>query len=139
MNSERDTELEKIRRKKLEEMLAKAQGQSSRQPTSNLPITVKDSNFDQLVRQNPLTVIDCWAPWCGPCLMVAPVIEELARTYAGKVVFGKLNVDENPETAARFGIMSIPTLLIMKNGNEVDRIIGSAPKQLIEAKLRNYL
>jgi len=139
MNSERDTELERIRRKKLEEMLGKAHGGSSKQETSNFPITVEDSNFDRLVRQHPLMVIDCWAPWCGPCLMVAPVIEELARAYAGKVVFGKLNVDENPETAARFGVMSIPTLLIMKNGNEVDRIIGSAPKQVIEAKLRNYL
>jgi len=139
MNSERDTELERIRRKKLEEILAKAHGQSSKQETSNFPITVEDSNFDRLVHQHPLMVIDCWAPWCGPCLMVAPVMEELAKAYAGKVVFGKLNVDENPETAARFGVMSIPTLLIMKNGNEVDRIIGSAPKQVIEAKLRNYL
>jgi len=139
MNSERDTELERIRRKKLEEMLAKAQGGSSKQETSNFPITVEDSNFDRLVHQYPLMVIDCWAPWCGPCLMVAPVIEELAKAYAGKVVFGKLNVDENPETAARFGVMSIPTLLIMKNGNEIDRIIGSAPKQVIEAKLRRYL
>ena len=139
MNSERDTELERIRRKKLEEMLARAQGQSSKQETSNFPITVEDSSFDRLVHQHPLMVIDCWAPWCGPCLMVAPVIEELAKAYAGKVVFGKLNVDENPETAARFGVMSIPTLLIMKNGNEVDRIIGSAPKQVIEAKLQNYL
>lgn len=71
--------------------------------------------------------------------MVAPVIDELARDYAGKVVFGKLNVDENPRTSGRFGIMSIPTLLIMKNGSEIDRIVGAAPRDVIEAKLQKYL
>ena len=84
-------------------------------------------------------VIDCWAAWCGPCRMVAPIIDELSKDYAGKVVFGKLNVDENPKTAMRFDIMSIPTLLIMKNGEEVDRIIGAVPKQSMEAKLRKHM
>lgn len=71
--------------------------------------------------------------------MVAPIIDELARDYAGKVIFGKLNVDENPETAVRFNVMSIPTLLIMKDGKEVDRIIGAVPKQSIEGKLRRHM
>jgi thioredoxin 1 len=84
-------------------------------------------------------VVDCWAPWCGPCRMVAPIIEELARDYAGKVVFGKLNVDENPQTATRFGIMSIPTMLIMMNGKEIDRIIGALPKHSIEERIRKHL
>ncbi|MDH5783180.1 MAG: thioredoxin [Candidatus Bathyarchaeota archaeon] len=103
------------------------------------PLTVNDADFDQVMQQYPLLVIDCWAAWCGPCRMVAPIIDELAKDYAGKVVFGKLNVDENPKTAMRFDIMSIPTLLIIKNGKEVDRIIGAVPKQSVEAKLRRHM
>lgn len=102
-------------------------------------IVVKDETFDQILKQHSLIVIDCWAPWCGACLVLAPVIEELAKDYEGKVAFGKLNVDENPKTATKFNIMSIPTLLVMKNGEEVDRIIGAVPKQLIETKLKKYL
>ncbi|NIS83360.1 MAG: thioredoxin [Anaerolineales bacterium] len=103
------------------------------------PLTVGDDDFNQVVQRYPLIVIDCWAAWCGPCRMVAPVIDELAKAYAGTVVFGKLNVDENPETAVRFNVMSIPTLLIMKDGTEVDRIVGAVPKPSIEAKLRRHL
>ena len=102
------------------------------------PIVVTDADFDQIARKYPLIVIDCWAEWCGPCRVIAPVIEELASEHAGKIVFGKLNVDENPETAQKFGIMGIPTLLIMKDGAEVDRIVGAAPKLLIENKLKKY-
>jgi len=84
-------------------------------------------------------VVDFWAPWCGPCLIMAPVFEELAEEYEGKVAFGKLNVDENPQTAGRFGILGIPTLLIMKNGEEVDRIVGAVPKDYIKTKLKKHL
>jgi len=139
MTEEFDPELEKIRMKKLQEMQRKVSGQDAERIALEAPVTVEDSNFDELVHRYPLIVIDCWAPWCGPCLMVAPVIDELARDYAGKVVFGKLNVDENPRTSGRFGIMSIPTLLIMKNGSEIDRIVGAAPRDVIEAKLQKYL
>lgn len=99
-------------------------------------MTVTDANFNEIVQLYPLVMIDCWAPWCGPCLIVAPIIDEISKDYLGKAVIGKLNVDENPQISERFGIFSIPTLLFMKNGKEVDRIIGVVPKKLIETKLQ---
>lgn len=135
-----DPELERIRAKKKREIMEKAAGEATnKKDISSSPITISDGDFDQVVQQYPLLMIDCWAAWCGPCRMVAPIIDELARDYAGKVIFGKLNVDENPETAVRFNVMSIPTLLIMKDGKEVDRIIGAVPKQSIEGKLRRHM
>lgn len=80
-------------------------------------------------------LVDCWAPWCQPCLIVAPIVEEVAKEYQGKVKFCKLNVDENSDIAARYGIMSIPTLLIFKEGKVVDQIIGAVPKEMIKEKL----
>ena len=103
------------------------------------PIHVTDSTFDELVKKNTLALIDCWASWCGPCLAIAPTIEELAKEYSKKLFVGKLDVDENPKTAERFQIYSIPTLLIMKNGCEVDRIIGCVPKKHIEDALKKHL
>jgi len=103
------------------------------------PVPVTDSNFNETVHKHPLTLIDCWAPWCGPCLALAPTIEELAEEYAGKVLIGKLNVDENPRTAEHFQVFSIPTMLVMKDGREVDRIVGLAPKKHIEAVIRKHL
>ena len=126
-------ELEEIRAKKMRELM----GQMST-PTIDKPIAVSDRNFEQTVKRYPLVVVDCWAAWCAPCRAIAPVVEQLARDYSGKVVFGKLNVDENPETAQRFGIMAIPTLLVMKNGEEVDRIVGVLPKSQLEAKIGTY-
>jgi thioredoxin 1 len=140
LNANEDPELEKIRARKMQKLREwAARETASERQTPNEPITVSDADFDQIVKRYPLVVVDCWAAWCGPCRMIAPVIDELAKDYAGKVVFGKLNVDENPQTAARFSVMSIPTLLIIKNGEEVDRIIGAVPRQLIEAKLRRYM
>ncbi len=93
------------------------------------PVEVNDSNFDQMVLQSKTPVlVDFWAVWCGPCRMVAPVVEELAGEYEGKVTFTKLNVDENPKTSSQYGIMSIPTLLIFKDGAPVSNIIGFRPK-----------
>jgi len=103
------------------------------------PITISDATFDRTVKQHPLMIVDCWAPWCGPCRMIAPVVDELAKDYSGKVVFAKLNTDENPRTCERFVIMSIPTLLFMKNGEEVERIIGAVPRTEIEDTLQKYL
>ncbi len=138
--ADEDRELELIRAKKRKDLIKKAAEETTEQKgILNAPLTVTDADFDRVVQQYPLIMIDCWAAWCGPCRMVSPIIDELARDYAGKVVFGKLNVDENPKTAMRFGIMSIPTLLIMKNGKEVDRIIGAVPKQSIEAKLNRHV
>jgi len=133
-----DEEIEKIKEKKLKEMMEKLRMKGGREIMSK-PIEVTDENFDEVVRKYDLVVIDCWAPWCMPCRMLSPIIDELARDYAGKVVFGKLNTDENRETVMRYGIMSIPTLLIFKNGELVDKIIGAVPRQFIESKLSAYM
>ena len=103
------------------------------------PITLSDDGFDMAVERYDLMVVDLWAPWCGPCMAMAPVIEELAEEYAGRVVFGKLNTDDNPATTERFGVMGIPTLLILQGGNEVERIVGAVPKQEIRSVLDRYL
>lgn len=134
---EEDKELERIRRKKLEELM-RGRTTSSSPPISE-PIRVTDSNFDRVIKSNPLVIIDCWAPWCAPCRMMAPIIDELAKEYAGKILFGKLNVDENPRIPIQYQIMSIPTFLVFKDGSLVDRIIGAMPKRLLEQKLAKYL
>jgi len=130
-----DRELEKIRVEKMQELAEKmdAAGKTS------TPIKVTDADFDETIKKHSLIAIDCWAAWCGPCRMISPIINELAREYAGKIVFGKLNVDENPETATRFNVMGIPTLLVMKDGVEVDRLVGVAPKMMIESRLKKHI
>lgn len=96
------------------------------------PVTVTDSTFAVEVERSPLPVVlDVWADWCGPCRTIAPVIEELASDLAGQVRFAKLNSDENPATCARFNVRSLPTLLVLKGGREVDRIVGAQPKSEI--------
>jgi len=129
-----DPELEKIKARKMQEMMKKSKSGEK----ISTPITVTDANFKETFKEHPLMVIDCWASWCAPCRMITPIVEELAKEYAGEIVFGKLNVDDNPETAAQFNIMGIPTLLVIKNGIEVDRIVGASPKLLIENKLKKY-
>lgn len=100
------------------------------------PVVVSDATYESEVVRSPLPVLlDLWAPWCGPCRMVAPVLEELAREWAGRVRIAKLNVDENPTTASRFGVRSIPTLLLLKGGREIDRIVGVVPQREIERQL----
>lgn len=102
-------------------------------------INVNDSNFSDVIRRSSVVLIDFWAEWCMPCRMLAPIIEEIAREYAGKVLVGKINVDKNPIATDKFQIYSIPTLIIFKNGVEVDRIIGFMPKNQIEARLNKHV
>jgi thioredoxin 1 len=103
------------------------------------PLEVNDDNFDQVIQRFPLVVVDCWAEWCAPCLMIAPVIDEMAGDYQGKIVFGKLDVDENQDKAMEYGIMSIPALLVFQNSELVDLIIGTQPRTTLESKITKYL
>lgn len=100
---------------------------------------VTDVNFEETLKKNSLVVVDCWASWCGPCMKLAPTIDELAQEYSGRVLFGKLNVDENRAVPSSFGVMSIPTLLVFKDGKLVDRLVGALPKQMIEEKLKPHI
>jgi len=103
-------------------------------------MTVTDATFAAEVERSPLPVlVDAWAPWCGPCQLIAPVIDELAVEMAGRVRVAKLNVDENPATAARFNLRSIPTLLVLRGGREVDRIVGVEPKSEISRRLERAM
>ncbi len=100
------------------------------------PLTVADATFADLVERSPQPVlVDAWAPWCGPCRVIAPIIDQLAAELAGRLRVVKLNVDENPMTAARFNLRSIPTLLVMQGGREIDRIVGAQPKEAIARRL----
>ena len=104
------------------------------------PTAVNDSNFDQVVLQSKIPVlVDFWAAWCGPCWMVAPVVEELAEEFEGRLNFVKLDVDQNPKTASQYGIMSIPTLLIFKNGAPASNIVGFRPKADLKRSLEAVL
>ena len=109
-------------------------------PVQSKPVTITDATFALQVENSPLPVLlDLWAPWCGPCRTVGPVIDELSRELAGRVRIGKLNVDENPATASRFGVSSIPTLLVFKDGQEVDRLVGAHPKAEITRRLERLM
>lgn len=103
------------------------------------PVVLNDSTFSQTINKFPLTLVDFWAPWCGPCRMMSPIIDEIGKDYLGKLVVGKINVDENPLVAGQFGISSIPTLLLFKRGQAVSKIIGSVSKNKIAEMIRMHL
>jgi thioredoxin 1 len=133
-----DEELEAIKQKKLAE-LQKAASAKAMMSSLTKPIILTDSNFKIEIARYPILLVDFWAPWCGPCRMVTPIIEQLAREYSGRIAFGKVNVDENQMISASYGIQSIPTMMIFKKGKAVDTMIGALPKAQIEIKLKQQL
>ncbi len=104
----------------------------------NEPFHLTDANFEETIKKNPLILVDFWAGWCGPCRALAPTIQELANDYAGKALVAKLDVDENPQTAEKFQVFSIPTVVLLKDGCEVDRIVGLCPKKNFDAALQKH-
>ncbi len=123
-------ELEAIRQKKMERLQTMTSGEV---------LVLDDNNLAETVREHPFVVIDCWAEWCGPCKMVAPIIEQLASEYAGRITFAKLNIDENMGTAMKYQISAIPTMLVFRNGEMAGQIIGALPKNHIEQKLQEFM
>lgn len=119
---------------------AQKSAQPSRPSTqsSGVPVTLTDANFDQMIQNDQPVLVDFWAPWCGPCRMVAPAVEEIARTFQGRALVGKLNVDENQRIAQRYGIMGIPALYIFKQGRVVDQMVGVQSAQTLQQHLNRY-
>jgi thioredoxin len=132
--------MQSLRERKLVELMRRTRTQlQSGEKYNGKPIILSDATFSSEISKYPVMVVDFWAVWCGPCRTVAPIIEQLAKEYSGRVAFGKLNVDENPLTSSEFQVESIPTLLIFRDGEPVDGIIGAAPKYQIESKLKAQL
>jgi len=130
-----DEELERIKAKKLEDLLKKSQ----KQKTEGV-ITLASSSFDNFLENTSEPVlVDFWADWCMPCRIMAPVIEELTHDYKGKAVFAKVNVDENPELASRYSVMSIPHFIIFRNGRPAERIVGAVGRGPLEDALKKFL
>jgi thioredoxin 1 len=105
---------------------------------SSEPFHVTDTNFEETIQNNKVVLIDFWAGWCGPCRALAPTIQELTKEYAGKVLVGKLDVDQNPTTSERFQVFSIPTMVIFKDGKETERIVGMCSKSKIEDSIKKH-
>ncbi len=134
-----DDEVQRINEKKFEEMLKPRSKPQEISGGSSKPVELTDTNFREVVKSHPVVVVDFWAPWCGPCRAVSPVLEQLASEMAGQATFGKLNVDDNPMTSQQFGIQGIPTIMVFKDGEPVDGLVGAAPKQMIESRIRPYV
>ena len=134
-----DDELERIKERKLIEMMQKTRTKLASSRYEGKPIYLSDASFSSETSKHPLMVVDFWAAWCGPCRLVSPIIDELAKEYAGRVAFGKLNVDENPLTSNEFEVKNIPALLIFRNGEAVDGIVGAVPKLKIESRIRAHM
>lgn len=136
-----DEELAKIRERKLQELRDRFDpAKRMTAMAGNAPVLrVEERTFSQMLKDHPALVIDFWAEWCGPCRRVAPVIEELAQEFAGKVTFAKCDTDQNQHLAMQFGISAIPCIILFSNGRMVDRIIGALPKETIRATaIRNF-
>ncbi len=131
------SEIEKIKQKMLQRMMSASKEEKKEMPKK--PIKITDENFDEVISKYDVVVVDFYADWCGPCRMLAPVIEELAKEMKGKVVFAKLNTDENPKTAMKYRVMSIPTLIMFKNGKMVDRNVGALPADMLRDWIERYI
>ena len=103
------------------------------------PIELTSENFHDAVKHYPFLIVDCWAAWCGPCHMIAPILEQMAKDYQGKIAIGKVDADSDPQILGEFGIMSIPTLLVFKDGVKVDQIVGAMPRQVLESRLEPHM
>ena len=126
--------VEKIREDLIRKIMAE-----NKESSDGKPVDLSDSTFNSMVSKPGVTVVDFWAPWCGPCRFVSPVVEELASEYRGKARFGKVNVDDNPGVSNQFMIRSIPTIMFFRDGKMVDMQIGAVPKPMLEAKLKKTL
>ena len=115
-------------------------GSHKKKEDEKMEVKVNDANFKEEVLESDIpALVDFWAEWCGPCLMVAPVLKEIAKEYKGKLKVCKVNVDEAPNTASKYGVMSIPTLAIFKNGKVVDRVVGALPKAELESVIKKQI
>ncbi|MEN3006170.1 MAG: thioredoxin [Candidatus Methanosuratincola petrocarbonis] len=133
-----DEELKKIKERKLQEITSKKGDE--KELSMEKEITVTDGNFESIITNtNSLVVIDFWATWCGPCMYMVPIFEKIARKYAGKAVFGRMNVDENPIVPGRLGIYGIPTFVFFKNGKEIDRMVGATSEANLEEMIKKHL
>ena len=136
MNETEDKEVEKVKKKMMEEMMNEDE-KGADYPDS--PITLTDSNFDEKIKEYPIVLVDFWADWCGPCKMMEPIIEDLAQEYQGDVVFGKLNVDQNKGKSSEYQVSGIPTMMLFKDGQVANKMVGAMNKQMLEQKLENHL
>ena len=129
-----DDDLQRIREKKLEELKRGFAEKPAAKPVAQV-LVLDERKFPMAVRDYPYLVVDLWAPWCGPCRMVAPVIQELSAEFAGKITFAKVNTDENQKIALSYGITAIPTILFFARGKLVEKVVGAYPKQMLRDRI----